>query len=108
MQPLVFTDQLVSGHDLGEDAFVESTYDSREVKSFELKEEAQHAEAVTADSVARDLQDSAGVLTLPTPFTPSIRRTLDRGSNTNNPPPELPSGLTVSVLKSRLEGKKVK
>lgn len=46
---------------------------------------------------------------LPPPFTPSIRRTLAKGAMEGaNPPPPLPDGLSVSILKSRLEGKKVK
>jgi len=46
---------------------------------------------------------------LPPPFTPSIRRILAKGAMEGaNPPPPLPDGLSVSILKSRLEGKKVK
>ncbi|KAJ2916759.1 hypothetical protein MD484_g3630, partial [Candolleomyces efflorescens] len=42
---------------------------------------------------------------LPTPFTPSIRKTL---SKVPTKAVSLPGGLTVSVLKGRLDGKKVK
>jgi hypothetical protein len=42
---------------------------------------------------------------LPTPFTPSIRKTL---SKVPTKAVSLPAGLTVSVLKGRLDGKKVK
>lgn len=41
----------------------------------------------------------------PTPFTPSIKQTLKKAPKKVTP---LPAGLTVSVLKSRLDGKKVK
>lgn len=42
---------------------------------------------------------------LPTPFTPSIHRTLAKSPKVEV---SLPAGLSVSVLKSRLDGKKVK
>lgn len=42
---------------------------------------------------------------LPVPFTPSISRVLQPTPSEWKPPP-LPSGLSVSVMKSRLDGKK--
>jgi DNA-3-methyladenine glycosylase II len=42
---------------------------------------------------------------MPTPFTPSINKILHTNANGNSSPP-LPEGLSVEVLKSRLEGKK--
>jgi hypothetical protein len=46
---------------------------------------------------------------IPPPFTPSIKRTLDKGALGGLPnPPGLPSGLSLAELKARLSGKKVK
>jgi DNA-3-methyladenine glycosylase II len=42
---------------------------------------------------------------LPVPFTPSISRVLQAARSEWKPPP-LPSGLSVGVMKSRLDGKK--
>ena len=42
---------------------------------------------------------------LPVPFTPSISRVLQPTSSEWKPPP-LPAGLSVDVMKSRLDGKK--
>ena len=51
----------------------------------------------------------SGLPSLPGPFTPSIKRTMNLGLDGNlKIPPKLPEGLSISILKSRLEGKKVK
>jgi DNA-3-methyladenine glycosylase II len=51
-----------------------------------------------------EVSAQAELASMPTPFTPSINRTLNavKGSN----PPPLPDGLTVNILKSRLDPKK--
>ncbi|KAG7098518.1 hypothetical protein E1B28_000462 [Marasmius oreades] len=43
---------------------------------------------------------------IPPPFTPSIKTALRRSAADSSPPPPLPEGLSASVLKTRLEGKK--
>jgi len=69
----------------------------------------QHSEAVAAATVMEDIGGTAGMPSFPEPFTPSIKRTLTKGwEGGSNLPPKLPEGLSVAVLKSRLEGKKVK
>ncbi|KAJ2922743.1 hypothetical protein H1R20_g14355, partial [Candolleomyces eurysporus] len=65
-----------------------------------VNETAQEAVAI-ADGAMADGQTSL----LPTPFTPSIHKTL---SKVPTKAVSLPGGLTVSVLKGRLDGKKVK
>ena len=50
-----------------------------------------------------DTEEDTGVL--PTPFTPSIMKTLNKASASSDVPP-LPAGLTVAELKKRLETKK--
>ncbi|RXW21307.1 hypothetical protein EST38_g4549 [Candolleomyces aberdarensis] len=65
-----------------------------------VNETVQEAVAI-ADGAMADGQTSL----LPTPFTPSIRKTL---SKVPTKAVSLPGGLTVSVLKGRLDGKKVK
>jgi DNA-3-methyladenine glycosylase II len=47
----------------------------------------------------------AELASLPTPFTPSINRTLNAAKGSNGLPP-LPDGLTVAILRSRLDPKK--
>lgn len=45
--------------------------------------------------------------TMPLPFTPSIKKTLNKpGVNPGFEPVPLPDGLSVAVLKTRLDGKK--
>jgi DNA-3-methyladenine glycosylase II len=58
---------------------------------------------------AADDENGLQLPTMPAPFTPSINRTLNkvRKNNAEAPLP-LPEGLTVGILKSRLDGKKVK
>jgi hypothetical protein len=74
--------------------------------SVEESETAQQSEAMMAVA-AKD--PAIGLPSLPEPFTPSIQRTLNMsGAKGLNTPPKLPEGLTVGILKSRLEGKKVK
>lgn len=52
--------------------------------------------------------DNAGTVTnIPPPFTPSVTRIL-KTKPLSQLPPDLPSGLSVTALKSRLSGKKVK
>jgi hypothetical protein len=69
----------------------------------------QHSEAVAAATVMEDIGGTAGMPSFPDPFTPSIKRTLTKGwEGGSNVPPKLPEGLSVAILKSRLEGKKVK
>ncbi|KAF6760342.1 DNA glycosylase [Ephemerocybe angulata] len=59
-----------------------------------------------ADDNVNGLESAVGETSLlPTPFTPSINRTLKKAPKEEA---SLPSGLTISVLKSRLDGKKVK
>ena len=53
----------------------------------------------TPISLERDLP------ALPTPFTPSIERTLGTGGSQNTLEP-LPDSLSVAVLRTRLDGKK--
>ncbi|KAF7315747.1 DNA-3-methyladenine glycosidase [Mycena indigotica] len=48
----------------------------------------------------------SGAVPLPPTFTPSIQRTLKKTFIEKPPPPPLPAGLTVSELRSRLDGKK--
>ncbi|KAF8658315.1 hypothetical protein AX16_002084 [Volvariella volvacea WC 439] len=50
--------------------------------------------------------DSAGPI--PPAFTPSIKKTLNMVAAVDRSVPSLPEGLTVSTLKSRIDGKKVK
>jgi DNA-3-methyladenine glycosylase II len=45
---------------------------------------------------------------IPPPLTPSTRRSLEQTDGLERQTRPLPSGLSVSVLKGRLEGKKVK
>lgn len=54
---------------------------------------------------SRDTQDDGAVL--PTPFTPSINKTLNIAARDVllQPPPPLPEGLTPAILRSRLNGK---
>jgi DNA-3-methyladenine glycosylase II len=47
----------------------------------------------------------AELASMPVPFTPSINRTLNAVKKGSIPPP-LPDGLTVAILKSRLDPKK--
>jgi len=49
---------------------------------------------------------SSGAVEIPPAFTPSIAKTLNREAS--QPLPLLPDGLTATILKSRLAGKKVK
>jgi len=44
---------------------------------------------------------------MPPPFTPSVTKIL-KTKPLSQPPPDLPNGLSVAALKSRLSGKKVK
>ena len=44
---------------------------------------------------------------IPPPFTPSVTKIL-KTKPLSQPPPNLPEGLSVAMLKSRLSGKKVK
>jgi DNA-3-methyladenine glycosylase II len=69
----------------------------------------------TKSSGAMSTPAALGLPTMPTPFTASIERTLagataadDTLPTVNGKLPPLPQGLSVSVLKSRLDGKKVK
>jgi DNA-3-methyladenine glycosylase II len=55
-------------------------------------------------NAAEEVGSQAELASMPTPFTPSINRTLN-GIKGSNPPP-LPDGLTVNILKSRLDPKK--
>lgn len=58
-------------------------------------------------SVEEDV--SHEVPSMPPPFTPSIKQTLTKmGEPSESAPVPLPEGLSVSVLKSRLEKKKIK
>jgi DNA-3-methyladenine glycosylase II len=52
------------------------------------------------------MEMTSGAVQLPPAFTPSIQKTLNK--EPEFPPPELPDGMSVSVLKARLSGKKVK
>ena len=53
-------------------------------------------------------RDAAGAGTnIPPPFTPSVTKIL-KTKPLSQPPPGLPDGLSVAMLKSRLSGKKVK
>ncbi|KZT72197.1 DNA glycosylase [Daedalea quercina L-15889] len=68
------------------------------------------AETPAANGKSQALPDDedSGML-LPTPFTPSINKTLNMIANADGfAPPPLPEGLTAGVLKSRLQGKKTK
>ena len=48
-------------------------------------------------------------MALPTPFTPSINKTLNLVATSSDfAPPPLPEGVTAGLLKSRLQGKKAK
>ncbi|KIJ39939.1 hypothetical protein M422DRAFT_32539 [Sphaerobolus stellatus SS14] len=61
-------------------------------------------------SPAKNGLDTGSLAVFPEPFTPSINKTL-RGETSQSATPEkpkLPEGLSVSVLKSRLTGKKIK
>ena len=62
------------------------------------RKDKQPAEAHDSDS-----DDDSGIL--PTPFTPSINKTLNMASKAAQQVP-LPAGLTVSELKKRLDTKK--
>jgi len=75
------------------------------VGSAEVLAAVQRSEAAAAEIAKEAVGGSTGMPSFPEPFTPSIKRTLYKGSNA---PPKLPEGLSVSILKSRLEGKKVK
>jgi DNA-3-methyladenine glycosylase II len=49
----------------------------------------------------------SGMSTIPPPFTPSIKKTLDKPAvDAGSEPVPLPSGIDVAMLKSRLDGKK--
>lgn len=51
--------------------------------------------------------DESGIGGIPPPFTPSIKKTLDKPAvDAGFEPVPLPSGIDVSLLKSRLDGKK--
>ena len=53
--------------------------------------------------------DESNGMALPTPFTPSINKTLNLVATSSDfTPPPLPEGLTPGLLKSRLQGKKAK
>lgn len=77
----------------------------RVVGSAEVLAAVQRSEAAAAETAKEVVGGSTGMPSFPEPFTPSIQRTLYKGLNA---PPKLPEGLSVSILKSRLEGKKVK
>jgi DNA-3-methyladenine glycosylase II len=67
--------------------------------------------ATSADvsSVPPAVDDELQLLAMPTPFTPSINRTLNKvGKKKTKTPLPLPDGLTVVTMKSRLDGKKIK
>ena len=59
--------------------------------------------AAAANKNDSDTEEDTGVL--PTPFTPSIMKTLAKASASSDIPP-LPAGLTVAELKKRLDTKK--
>ncbi|KAG5645198.1 hypothetical protein DXG03_006716 [Asterophora parasitica] len=61
--------------------------------------------SVPPTTVLEDADDE--IPSMPPAFTPSIRKTLDKpGVDEGSSPRPLPDGLTVAVLKSRLDGKK--
>ncbi|KAG2015538.1 hypothetical protein CC2G_008802 [Coprinopsis cinerea AmutBmut pab1-1] len=66
-------------------------------------------EAAAIGGVNRDgdtmTSDTSASTLLPPPFTPSIQKTLSKAPEKAVP---LPTGITISLLKSRLDGKKVK
>lgn len=65
-------------------------------------------EEAEADDENTGSGDPAGTVTdIPLPFAPSVTRIL-KTKPLSQPPPDLPSGLSVATLKSRLSGKKVK
>lgn len=51
--------------------------------------------------------NSVQIAAIPPPFTPSIKKTLGSEVAKKSRAP-LPAGITVELLKSRLQGKKVK
>jgi len=67
--------------------------------------------SMAALSALEESQVLSGIPSLPVPFTPSIKRTLNLGAESGmnaTPCPKLPEGLSISILRSRLEGKKIK
>ena len=75
----------------------------------EAKEEVEDADDEGDDNAGPSgSRDPAGTVTnIPPPFTPSVTKIL-KTKPLSQPPPGLPNGLSVAMLKSRLSGKKVK
>ena len=61
-------------------------------------------DVATGDRTPISKDEDIDLPAVPPPFTPSIHKTLNRSTATE--PLPLPEGLTVAMLKSRLEGKK--
>lgn len=71
-------------------------------------DEVEDCDGDDNDMVARGSGDPAGTSAkIPPPFPPSVTKIL-KTKPLLQPPPALPDGLSVAILKSRLSGKKVK
>ena len=69
-------------------------------------DDGQESQGANGSSVVPGTSNSAEDLpSIPPAFTPSIKKTLEKVSGKPIP---LPAGMNVGLLKSRLEGKKVK
>ena len=73
------------------------------------EEEEVEAEDSGSNTTAADGSGKPGetVTNMPPPFTPSVTKIL-KTKPLSRPPPDLPDGLPVTALKSRLSGKKIK
>ena len=88
------------------------TKSAKKGKNAVIKEDKEEAEDASGDcddntGPSGSSKPAGAVTNIPPPLTPSVTKIL-KTKPLSQPPPGLPEGLSVAMLKSRLSGKKVK
>lgn len=87
----------------------EETGEEAEGSSLREEDNPESPDISSALPVSSTGTAEQGLATLPPPFTPSLKKTLqERAADDGLDPAPLPESLSVSILKSRLDGKKIK